>query len=184
MANQKKRRKVFDQYRGLADLLIIQETHSSKEVQDIWENEWGGKIIMNHGLTNARGIAIFIKRGSNISFNNVFMDTDGRVIICDIEENNTTTTCACLYAPNKDDPTFFQNIAQELRKREENKVIIGDFNVAMDVELDRLNTYHNNERARREIDNLIEEFNLKDIWRIRNPKQQNLLMDKIIKEQY
>ena len=101
MSNEKKRRMVFDYFRNISDLLIIQETHSTKEISHIWENEWGGKVIMNHGESNARGIAIFIKVGSKLTLTNIVMDDEGRFIIFDVEENDIQTTCAAIYAPNK-----------------------------------------------------------------------------------
>ena len=55
-----------------------------------------------------------------------------------------------------------------MRNRCEHKVIIGDFNLALDPELDRLNTYNNNNKAKRELENLMDEFYLKDVWRTQN----------------
>ena len=53
-ANEQKRRAIFDKYRKSTDILILQETHSTKEVESIWESEWGGKVIFNHGTGMAR----------------------------------------------------------------------------------------------------------------------------------
>ena len=46
-----------------ADFLFLQETHSKKEVETQWKNEWGAEIIMSHGSLNSRGVAILIKKG-------------------------------------------------------------------------------------------------------------------------
>ena len=42
IANAEKRRAIFERHRIHADILILQETHSVKENEKIWENEWGG----------------------------------------------------------------------------------------------------------------------------------------------
>ena len=169
MADASKRRKIYDYFRSVADVLILQETHSVKEVEQVWQNEWGGKIIFSHGSSNARGIAILVKVKSSLIFRNICSDIEGRYIITDIEENGAIITCAAIYAPNKDSPQFFSDIAQLLRERNERKVIIGDFNLVLDVEMDRLNTYNNNEKALKEVENVMDEFSMREVWRDRNP---------------
>lgn len=39
-------------------LIFLQETHSTTTVANIWEKEWGSKILFSHGLTNKCGVAI------------------------------------------------------------------------------------------------------------------------------
>ena len=43
VANAEKRRSLYDKHRVNADFLIFQETHSSPEIEKIWQNEWGGE---------------------------------------------------------------------------------------------------------------------------------------------
>ena len=57
----------------------------------------------------------------------------------------------------------------ELRNRHENKIIIGDFNLTLNVELDRYNTYSNNTKSREVVEVMMEEFCLRDVWRNQNP---------------
>ena len=64
-------------------MLIIQETHSCVEIENLWQNEWGGKIIFSHGTTNARGVAICCTNEVFKNVQNVFVDTEGRMIIVD-----------------------------------------------------------------------------------------------------
>ena len=99
---------------------------------------------------------------------NIYCAQDGRLIIIDIAENDQIVTIAAIYAPNIDTPAFFTEVGNRLRERQENKVIIGDFNLVMEVEKDRKNTYHNNNNARDEVENLIDEFSLRDVWRVQN----------------
>ena len=99
-----------------------------------------------------------------------------------MEKNDSSTCCAAIYAPNKDQPEFFSTIAQKLRNRGDLKIIIGDFNVVLDVEKDRLNTYNNNEKSREEILNLMDEFTLREIWRERNPETRQFSWRKYNRE--
>ena len=50
--------------------------------------------------------------------------------------------------------------------------MIGDFNLTLSVELDRLNTYYNNNKARDELEGIMDEFCLKDIWRNQNQEKR------------
>ena len=36
------------------DIMFLQETHSTKEVENKWRSEWGAEIIMSHGSSNSR----------------------------------------------------------------------------------------------------------------------------------
>ena len=60
------------------------------------------------------------------------------------------------------------NLSHQLKERSENKIIIGDFNLTLNIELDRENTYCNNNKAKEEVENIIDEFCLEDTWRVRN----------------
>ena len=146
-SDQVKRRAIFSNYRVNADLLILQETHSTQECEKIWQNEWGGKGIFSHGTASSRGIAIFTSNEFFAKISKIFTSDDGRLILIDIEENNQHVTLVAVYAPNQNCPGFFYKYKKMLKDRHENKVIIGDFNLVLNVEMDRKNTYNNNNRA-------------------------------------
>ena len=131
-------------------------------------NEWGGKILFAHGSSASKGIAICVKKQIFGNIKNVLTDIEGRYIIFDIEENSKIVTLVAIYAPNEDKPQFFQEITKLMRDRQENKIIVGDFNLTLNIELDRKNTYCNNNKAKEEVENIMDEFHLKDVWRIRN----------------
>ena len=147
---------------------MLQETHSDPNCEKIWKNEWGGEIIFSHGTTSARGIAVLIAKNSNMLVKNVYRDTEGRLIILDLEQNEQKLCIAAIYAPNEDKPSFFSTIGEILKDRSEHKIIIGDYNLVLNVEQDRENTYNNNNRAKEEVENLMEQYCLRDIWRIQN----------------
>ena len=117
----------------------MQETHSTLQVEKLWENEWGGKAIFSHGTSTARGIALFITKEMFNKISNVDIGEDGRQIVIDITENEQVISLAAIYAPNDDSPNFFLKLREELTKRSEHKIIVGDFNLTLDVEMDREN---------------------------------------------
>ena len=168
VADEVKRKAIFQKHRKNADLLILVETHSSVETEKIWENEWGGKAIFCHGTTSSRGTAIFTSKEHYQNIHNIYTGEDGRTIIIDYHRNDQKVSIAAIYAPNQDSPRFFEDLAVRLRGRHENKIIIGDYNLVLDVDHDRLNTYHNNNKAKEQVEDMADEFCLKDLWRIRN----------------
>ena len=99
---------------------------------------------------------------------NVYIDDEGRMVIFDIQQNDMVITIVALYAPNEDKPLFFSTIAELVKNREDKKILIGDFNLTIDVELDRLNTYNNNTKARDKVLDLVDHFKLVDVWRNQN----------------
>ena len=169
-----KRRAVFQKYRVNADFLIMQETHSQPEHEKLWISEWGGKAIFAHGTQSSRGIAIFTSDEMFSYVRNIYSSEDGRTIMIDIHEQDKESiiTLVAIYAPNQDTPQYFQHIAQMLKLRSENKIIIGDFNCVLNVDLDRKNTYNNNNKSKDILDDIMDEFLLLDIWRIHNPEKR------------
>ena len=59
----------------------MQETHSTVEKQDQWKKEWGAPILFSHGSSNARGVAILIRNGLDITIQLSELGSDGRFII-------------------------------------------------------------------------------------------------------
>ena len=74
----------------------------------------------------------------------------------------------------KDSPEFFRKISENFETRNENKILIGDFNVTLDIEKDRIDTYCNNEKAKEELENMMDQFYMKDVWRDRNQESREL----------
>jgi exonuclease III len=77
-----------------------------------------------------------------------------------------------MYGPNNDSPGFFTNIANIVEAKAENMspiVLVGDFNVAMEQQIDTCNYLReNNPRARQEHVNIMARLDLVDEFRQRN----------------
>ena len=105
-------------------------------------------------------------RYKNIS--NIWRDQEGRILVCDLLECESRISIVALYAPNADCPKFFRDIENIIKNRNEHKILIGDFNLAIDMDLDRENTYNNNNKALEVVMELMEQFQLRDSWRVQN----------------
>ena len=163
-----KRRKIFNYYRTRADFVCLQETHSCEKDTIIWESEWGGNILFSHGETNSRGICVLMPKGSVEGITNIYRDLNGRILKFDITWKNEIYSICTIYAPNKDSPAFFEKIREVLTQSDGYIIVIGDFNLVMDVNRDRVGSTQNNENSLKVVKDVCDEFMLSEIWRAKN----------------
>ena len=181
LSNFKKRRAIFSWCRKQkADLIFLQETHSCREREAQWKKEWGAEILFSHGRTNARGVAVFIKKGFDIDIRLTQTDSIGRLILLKAVIKEENYTIANIYRPNKDADAvkFYHNLSNLLRTNdfgnEENIIMGGDFNCPLNVSLDKKGGIPIPRRyVVKSIEEIRDEFSLHDIWRIKNPNQQS-----------
>ena len=95
------------------------------------------------------------------------------LVHCEIEKS--IYIIVNIYAPTKDDTkaqnAFLNEPIQLIEEYSDNPLIIGgDFNICLDTNKDQKGGTPDNESVYREnLHNLMEEFCLSEIWRIRNP---------------
>ena len=179
--NFQKRRTMFLWCRRKkAQIVFLQETHSKKEVETQWKNEWGGKIFFSHGSSNSAGVAILIKNGVDCTVNSVISDPSGRYLILRTEIEDKSYVLVNIYAPNKDkDLTIFFRNTQKLicdnnLDCEENIIIGGDFNCPLNPLLDKNGGVITPRKAVVEsISCMQSELDLIDVWRIKNPRTKS-----------
>ena len=165
-----KRRAIFNFYRNKGDIICLQETHSEENDEQGWAMEWGGDILFSHGSTNARGVCTLLKKGCLKQCSLVDRDNAGRSLIFNLEINDVTIAIANIYAPNTDCPHFFEELLNKIALNAENRIILGDFNLVMNTEMDRIGSHTNKVKARACIEKYEYELNLVDIWRTQNPE--------------
>ena len=155
----------------MTDVLILQETHSNPENEEQWTREWGGKAIFSHGTSNARGICMLFKKQFVCNIDEIQRDLNGRYLACNVTiiASSFKIALCSLYAPNEDKPIFYEALDQNISELHWNKLIIGDFNLVLDVKKDRYKSTHNNSRACERLKQMIEDLNLSDTWRTRHP---------------
>ena len=108
LGQYKKRKLIFNHFReNKTDIAFIQETHSSPEKSDRWNAEAGIRGYWAHGTTNARGAAIIIYN-RKVQALEYTADAKGRYVIASVQHENEVFTVGCVYAPNNDDPGFFE----------------------------------------------------------------------------
>ena len=162
-----KRRAIFNYCRERADIICLQETHSSSEVEKSWILEWRGQILFSHGETNARGVCILFK--SKVEITDIERDLDGRRVGCTISIDNTPISLVNIYAPNKDSPNYFMELIEKYEKNLDQLIMLGDFNLVLDKKLDRRGEKCNNDNAASLLNEFVSEMSYADPWRNRNP---------------
>ena len=173
----KKRRSVFHWIeRQKADIVLLQETYSSKENEKMWRNEWGGKVFYSHGTKHSRGLAVLINNKLVGEITEEITDQSGRILMLKTElSDNLISWVVNVYAPNDDNSRthLFRGLEQLLNKHVKNneKIVIGgDFNVVLNECLDKKGGVTGQKsESRKIITQIMENFDLVDIWRVKNP---------------
>ena len=118
---------------------------------------------------NSRGVCILFHPQFDTTILNTTPDPQGRYLIAEIKINNNLMTLCNIYGPNKDTPSFFTDIFTKLDTKHDEKVIMGDFNLVLDPEIDRYGSNYNNHYASSLLRELMSEYELFDPWRTYNP---------------
>ena len=99
-------------------------------------------------------------------------DGDGRVLSLTFEIDGTMFNLLNLYAPNSDRPDFYASLSDYIDDKCENTIICGDFNITLNPQMDRCNTQQNKSKSISVLTELMHNYFLTDIWRIRNPTEK------------
>ena len=153
------------------DIVFLQETHSIPNDCQSWSNEWGGEVILSHGDQYSKGAAILFKPKLFFHTLKTHIDGNGRFIVVDFFINNQTFTLINVYGPNIDDPAFFSNLTLIFSSFTCTSIIwAGDFNFVNNLSIDKIGGLpRTNFKARSEVFNTMDKYDLIDIWRDRHP---------------
>ena len=135
-------------------------------------DEWGGQCVFNSFSSQARGVAIFLKKNNPAKIIDSFSDTDGNLLAISLLYEEKKILLEVLYGPNQDTPNFYSEIVfkQIQAWNPDFSIFAGDYNVVLDHALDTKNYQHeNNPFAREALKNQIHQYNLVDIWRELHP---------------
>ena len=158
-----------------SNIIFLQETYSTPEVENIWKSQWRGDIFFSHSSEHSRGVMILLKENFDCEVKVHREDEQGRFVILKSLTQSQPFVYVNIYAPNKvkDQCIFFEEIKKqldELELEENCEVIIGgDFNVILDADLDGTGGKPQVKESCKQIDNLCSSFDSIDISRIRNP---------------
>ena len=169
-----KRKKIFANFNKYkSDIVFLQETHSTNEIETTWAKDWNGQIIYRHGSSRSRGVVIMINKSLIDHIKNIQRDTEGRWLIVELQQNNISYTLINIYAPTQNDENDQIRILNEIKEKiiehEYTNIIMGgDFNIVLDPVKDKKGgntTINRSTRYINELKTFSETLSLCDIWR-------------------
>ena len=153
------------------DVICLQEAHVVEEDVLIWKKQWPGYLIAAPGDKRSRGCIVLFKQNKNLKIDEILIDEEGRYIVCVITIYGLQIIVVNVYGPNRDSPEFYQKLTDRIEKLNlPSQIWMGDFNVALDVTLDRSENKEYNVNAKEKVIEIMQKWELVDVWRIKNPK--------------
>ena len=182
ISNYRKRRTIFTWCRRQkADIIFLQESHSTEGIEAQWKREWGAPLFCSHGASNARGVAILIRNNFDCLVEEIVADTQGRFLILKVVISGEQALLVNIYGPNRDNElaSFYHAVLQTIIQKNfdsiENIIFGGDFNCPLNPAVDKRggNLIPRRSVINAMIEQIQSEIDLHDIWRIKNPTMRS-----------
>ena len=176
MRDEKKRRGLYSYLRNQkCDIILLQETHCKLKKEEYrWGKEWEGQTVWSRGTSNSKGVSVMFSSGTKYDIIKTVVDPNGRYISCKVKFGEIVYNIINIYAPNHEYERvkFFNEMHEMLQSDGDNDnviVLAGDFNCVISNDLDRKNCSSCVDVGQVDVKNLMDAFQLEDIWRRRNP---------------
>ena len=161
------------------DIVFLQETYSTPDIENEWKFQWQGKMLFGHGTNHSRGVLILFNNELHFEIKSEYIDTEGRYILVKATIQDTPFLLVNLYAPTKsrEQCKFFDDVKSALDELDldpDCEIIIGgDFNTHLNPKLDNLGGRIETKASVRKIKELMMTYDLIDIWRIHHPEKKS-----------
>ena len=172
-----KRRTVFRWlHKQNQHIIFLQESYCSKNLEPIWENEWGGKAFFSHGTNHSKGVITLINPSVNFKVEKEISDKQGSFITLKLSLEEKVIVLVNIDAPNDvaQQVSFFKRLNQQLEEFAHDTIVIGgDFNCAL-TSNDKKGGKPVSKKSAviHEVNTLCDLYNLSDTWRnLNNDKQ-------------
>ncbi len=151
-------------------ICCIVDFHCKSTMYKQYIKEWGSNGVFSAGTSDSRGVAILFSDDLDYEILSKEIDNDGNYIILDLKVLSYRFSLAVVYGPNRDKPSFYHDLGENIKQFKNSSVVmVGDWNIPMDYNLDTKGYQHqNNPKARESLLQMIESMELFDIWRVRN----------------
>ncbi|CAH3122874.1 unnamed protein product [Pocillopora meandrina] len=147
----------------LSDIIFLQETYSTPDVFDSWKFQWLGDMYYSHGSNHSKGVLVLIRETLQFELKSVKKDSQGRFVIVEALVQDSPVLLINIYAPNNthDAVDFYENLRTTLLESDYDQ----DYRFIMGVKQKKKDVVT-------KIRELMLDFNLVDIWRLRNPDKK------------
>lgn len=151
-------------------IIFLQETHLIGKEDLKIKRRWRGEVFSAPFTSQARGVITLIHKSIPFNIHKVIADRMGRYLIVQGTLHTEPLNLVNIYAPNKDEPGFFNNLFCTLSSLSGHCILAGDFNCILNPSIDKSShLVKSHSQSRETILQFAKELNLKDIWRDKNP---------------
>ena len=135
--------------------------------------EWDGELYSSfYPINNRRGVSILVRKNCDVDIITCSTDQDGRIIHIKLSNEQENIDIINIYAPNNniERKQFFLKLHDRLKLIKNKIILTGDFNNVINTYLDRYPVRPNSDVSRKALNDIMNDIQLIDIWRERNPK--------------
>ena len=171
LGDKGKRKDVINLFKSKKySIVMLQDTHFTEAEEIYIRAQWGYESFFSSHNSQSRGVATFINNNFEFKINDILSDNEGNLLILNCNIGDKNITLINIYGPNRDNPTFYEQLQNKMTKYENSLFILGgDFNLILDPQLDCYNYINiNNPNARNKLLNCMIDNNLIDCWRENN----------------
>ena len=124
-------------------IYLLQETHGSDDIEQIWKNEWNGPLYFSHGETDSCGVTTLVSPDIDLNVIETIKDEGGRFLALKIRNHNADDYLLCnVYAPTRNrvkEQIEFLNYVKDTfcLLNPLNIIMGGDFNTIFNPILDK-----------------------------------------------
>ena len=182
LQSRDKRIKLFEylkNYISSNGFVVLQETHSGLNVEKKWADEFKGQLFFSHGKTNSCGVAIGYIGNKPCSLIRQIKDNHGRLLVLEVKIDSEILILINIYNANTESEqlstlTQLNDMLINVKNINNKNIILdGDFNMRFYSKLEAKGgkpVFKKQSIAK--MVELLENFDLCDIWRIRNLKNR------------
>ena len=84
-----------------AYIFFLQETYSTREIENNWRKQWKGEMFFSHGSSHSRGVLVLIRNNLDFKIRSTKVDSQGRYIFLEAYIQDSPYFLLNIYAPNK-----------------------------------------------------------------------------------
>ena len=174
-----KRKHIFNALKKkTCDIFVLLDTRIAPKIENLVKAEWGGLAFFSSYNSQARGVAILIRKNFPIDILDTKKDKNGNFLAIKAKIYDKIIMLCGIYGPNIDDPKFYvEEIFPLIHEwNPDYPIFTGDWNLVLDQKMDTHNYIHsNNPNATKTVKTAIDDHELVDTWRHFNPNKKDTL---------
>lgn len=161
-------------------IICLQETHWSESIVPVLECQWGHTVVTSGHSSQETGVAILFTKDFEGTYQVIYRDRLGRCLIIKVSRGDHTVFICNVYFPTADKESTQLMLLSQIEEQlspliGEEIIIVGDFNVIMNRELEGFNLVGQgirNSGFRKELLVFLDNLALCDPWRSRHQREK------------